>query len=399
MQPVNAKPRPTNTTFQQLQGLLQCMNPAITYGATLLYSDFSTALDLTPYMSGGSSVTSDITSTTHRSCSLYVDSSVYIGPNYFVQPWMTVTNNETGYSATFNLGVYTLQSPQSDNSKLPSVLNYTGYDLLYYLNQPIGDSYEVPAGVDPVAAAASLVGSVSPNFQTQYEPSNVVTPTVRSYPYDPSNEYTYLTVVNDLLALANYVPVWVDWDGTFQMHAFVDPNTLAPEYTFDITGDEKNVISEDRTSNQDFFDIPNWWRFVMQNVTSTPVEGTSQFTYQDNTNNSTSFKNRGFLVKKLYTVDVPDFPTLMSKAFQQINDDLSPAETFSLYASPFPLFWHRDIVLMVDKNLGFRPGIYGNDPTQRNCMVMGWTLYLDGSQDMELTFQTINILLSAANFT
>jgi len=388
VQPILDGPR-ADLNSAMVAGLLQG-DPSITvdYGAEWFDDTLTLVDDISEYMTEGSTVTSDVTATIHRTCSLLFDSDVPF--NYitdFVKPYMVLTNNDTGFAARFNLGVYTLQTPQSDNSTSPSVLTFTGYDLIYYLSQPIGDSYEVPIGVDPIGVAATLINVAVPGANVNAVLSGVLTTQVYTWPFDASNNFTYLDVVNALLAMVGYQNVWVDWDGNFQLIPYIDPQTTPVEWDFDLT-DPNNIVAEQRSSIQDFFDVPNWWRFVMNNLTVPPVEGTSQITYIDTqATNPGSFTNRGRYIKRIYYVDAVDFPSLFTAAVVQITADLGPAETFDISTSPFPLAWHRDIIQLFDPNLGLvKPAL---SPLRR-VIATKWTIDLDGTSDMTWTLDTVS---------
>lgn len=391
MQPVIDGPRQgldSAAVLRLLQGdpAIQCK-----YGAEWLNSDLALVDDITGYMTKGSTVTSDCFGKIHRTCSLKFDSNVPF--NYvtdFVHPYVILTNPNTGFEARFNLGVYTLTTPIFDNSTTPSVLTFTGYDLLYYLDQPIGDTFQMAIGSDPASIAATLIAANVPGAVVNYEDSGEITTKVYTWPFDDQNQYTYLEVVNQLLKMVGYSPVWVDWDGAFQAHAFADPVLAVTEYDFNLL-DADNIVAEPRDSTQDFFSVPNYWRFVLNNLTGAPVEGTSQITYIDTqTDNPGSFPNRGRYVKRIYYVDATSFQAMWVQAVRQIVLDLMPSEVFALTTSPFPLAWHKDIFSYQDPNIAaIQPA---NSPLRRVQSVT-WTISLDGA-DTEWTWQTINTTLS-----
>jgi hypothetical protein len=180
--------------------------------------------------------------------------------------------------------------------------------------------------------------------------------------------------------------VWVDWDGVFQLSPYNPPSHGTTEWTFDLT-DDNNIVAEDRTSAQSYFNVPNWWRFVIQNLDHAPVEGVDMLTYVDNDpGNPGSFINRGRYIKRVVSVDVADYAALVSYATVSIAADLSPAETFTVKTSPFPLAWHRDLISMTDPNLANLPPAKS---TFRRVLARSWTLPLDGADDMSWTWETI----------
>ncbi|MGE5612674.1 MAG: hypothetical protein ACM3UO_00165 [Bacillota bacterium] len=390
MQPLNEGIR-GGLTKEQVRRLLQSTDDLeITYGADGLNRDLQFKADLTPYMSTGSSITSDTTAVIHRTCQFVIDSSCIDVWNYhsgFVRPWQRFTNPITGDSAQFNLGVFTLPTAPNDLSTLPSILTFTGYDLNYFLQQEIGESYEVPRGVDPVAAAAQAIALACPGAFVDWTPSNQTTPTTLTWPFNGStSNTTWLQVITTLLHSVGYRAAWVDWNGTFRLEPYRDAQTVPAEWTFDLTS-PINIIGEQRQQTQDLFSVPNWWRFVMANQTSTPVEGTSQYTYTDDSaQNPGSTRNRGRLVKYTESVNVTNFAALKAYALKKVTADLKPSETIVGTIQPFPLLWHFDVVEYNDPNLS---NVTLNGATNRRMVVTKWTLPLDGQTDEQITMQTV----------
>lgn len=368
-------------------GLLQS-DPSVQveYGCEWLNSNLALVEDITEYMLAGSTVSSDIYATIHRSCSLVFSSDVpFDYATDFVKPYMVLRNPNTDQSARFNLGVYTLESPDFDLSVSPSALTFSGLDLLHFLDQPIGDSFEIAAGVDPVDVAADLIASIVPGSVVSAAPSGEVTASAYTWAYADSP--TYLGVVNDLMSLVGYLGVWVDWDGVFQLVPYVNPTFGSTEWTFDL-GSDDNIVAEDRTAQQNFFDVPNWWRFVISNLDHTPVEGVDMVTYIDSDpDNPGSFANRNRLIKRTESVDVISYTALVAYATVSIAADLSPAETFDIKTSPFPLAWHRDLIRMIDPNLANLPPIKSQ---YRRVLARSWELSLDGSDDMSWVWETVS---------
>lgn len=390
MQPLLADDRAT-LTEAQVRGLLQTdANITVSYGADALGDDFGTVGDISGYVSAGT-VSSDITQTVQRTVQISIDSDVTAtGWSYlsgFVKPWTTITNTDTGVSGRFNLGVYTLTTPDDTLGTSPGVLSFSGYDLKYLLNQQVGDSYEVAAGQDPAQAAATAIGVAIPEVSVLVTPSGSTLPTQMSWPFDADEPVTWLQIVDDLLASVGYREPWVDWDGVFRIEPYVDVQTSTVEWTFDAE-DVDNIMADGRTRNVDLWDVPNWWRFVMQNLTDTPVEGQTMFTYQDNSaTNPGSTVNRGRTFRKIVSVAATSYSDLVNYAQRQISDDLQPSEQFTVSTSPFPLAWHMDVISYLDPQLsGALPSSAGG---ARRVLAVNWSLDITGMSDMQWTWQTI----------
>lgn len=356
--------------------------------------------DLTPYMSAGSSISSDVRASIHRSCTLNFDSDFGAsGFNYLsdmVAPWMTIENVDTGFAARFNLGRYALQTPAHDNSVVPSILSFQGYDYLSLLDTPVPDSYEVEVGSDPVQAAVELIQGYIPWLEVNWTPTTAIVKTPIVYPLEGGEGWTYLAIVNDLLSMVGYLPVWADWEGTLWMEPVPVIIGATPEWTFDVE-ESDTIVAQDRTSRQDLFAVPNRWRFIMQGLEEPPVEGDTMFTYTDtDPSNPGSVPNRRRTISKdIEYVPVPEatsdsYTLLETYGKSIIAEDLHPGESFNTRTSPFPLAWHWDVIEYRDPNLALLPPT--ND-TRRNCLATRWVLPLDGGGDMAWVWETISEVL------
>lgn len=391
MQPLTDGPR-KGLAEKAIRALLQSHSTiAITYGADALDENFAQVADISAYVSGGSTITSSVTATVQRTCTLNIDADVVdTGWSYlsgFVRPFMRITDVASGFAAVFRLGVYTLPTPGRELGTTPATLAFSGYDLIYLLRQPIGDSYEVPAGSDPAAAAAAVIGLAIPGVTVLTTASGSTLPTQMTWPFDASAPTTFLDVVNALLASIGYRQVWVDWEGQFRIEPFIDLQGVSAEWTFDYSADD-NIIAASHTQDVDIYDVPNYWRFVMADLPDLPVEGVSQFTWTDSSPaNPGSTVNRGRLVRHIESVTAADFPALLSYAQRTIVANLAPGETFTVSTAPFPLAWHMDVIDYKDPALsGTLPSTPG---ASRRVVATDWTLPLDGQSDMTWTWQTV----------
>ena len=401
MQPLLDGPRGA-LTEGTVRSLLQSHRTIqITYGADALGDDFGVVADISGYVSGDSSITSSVVSTIQRTCSLNIDSDVTdTGWSYlsgYVKPYMVFTDPENGDSARFNLGVYTLTTPQRTLGSSPGTLAFAGYDLVYLLKQPIGDSYEVPAGAEPAQAAADAIGLAIPGVEVLVEDSGSLLSGQLSWVFDPEQPTTYLDVVQTLLAAIGYRPVWVDWEGRFRIEPFVDLQGETAEWVFNLA-DGDNIVSDERKQDVDLFNVPNWWRFIMADLKDTPIEGVSMFTWEDASPvNPGSTLNRGRTVKAIYSVPATSYSDLVNFGQRTIAATLEPAESFTVQTQPFPLAWHYDVIEYLDTALaGTLPTDAGG---RRRVVSTDWRLPLDGMSDMEWTWRTITDQTAALQVT
>jgi hypothetical protein len=306
----------------------------------------------------------------------------------FVKPYMDIIDVATNIKARFHLGVYTLTTPTRTLGTLPATLQFQGYDLVYLLRQEVGDSYQVLAGTDPAQAAADVIGLAIPEVTITVTPSGSLLPRTLAWPFDASQPTTFLDIVQTLLASIGYREVWVDWDGVFRIEPFKDLQQEEFEWTFDTDADDSIVAKENTTQDIDIFNVPNWWRFVMANLTDVAVEGVSQFTWTDSApGNPGSTANRGRLIRHIEMVTAPSYTDLTTYGQRVIAASLQPGETFTVTTQPFPLAWHLDVIHFLSPSLAaalpLAPG------GTRRVVSATWTLPLDGQSDMEWTWQTI----------
>jgi hypothetical protein len=392
MQSLTDLPRTSLNAASVLSLLRDSEALQIQYGADLLDMNQNYISDLTPYLSEGSTIDRDNYATIHGTCTLNIDSNAPINvSNQLVRPWQKLVDYNTGYTAQFYLGVYTLTTPDHDNALLPSTMVAQGFDLIYFLTQPIGDSVQFLAGTNPIDNCISLIGqafgSVVVSVNSTAFAGTLATDAV--YPFDESNNATtYLAVINDQLGAAGYQGIWVDWSGTFQMQPYVAPADRDSEYVFDVTNSAQNIVAESRTSNQDIFDVPNWWRFIMQGLQTAPAEGTTQYTFINNdTTDPTSYPNRGFYVKKVAFVQAVDYPSLVTLGSRTIIADQGPTETIAMTTSPFPLAWHFDQAFLVDPNM---VQVQPQASQYRRIQCQNWSMPLDGTSDMTWNWESVN---------
>jgi hypothetical protein len=392
MQPLLDGPR-SSLTEAAVKGLLQSHSAIqITYGADGLDGSFQTVADISAYLSAGN-IASDITSTVQRVCALDIDSDVTTsGWSYlsgFVKPYMVFTDLASGVNARFNLGVYTLTTPTRPLAAgtAPQTLQFQGYDLMYLLRQEVGDSYEVPAGSDPATAAAAVIGLAVPEVTVLTVGSATTLPNTLTWPFNPEQPATFLDIVNVLLTSIGYREVWVDWEGRFRSEPFIDLQQTDYEWTFDMNADD-NIVAQDATQDIDVYDVPNWWRFVMQNLLGPAVEGVSQFTWTDSSPaNPGSTPNRGRVIRHIESVAAATYEDLTTYGQRVIARSMSPGETFTVKTQPFPLAWHMDTIHFLtpalDVSLPSTPG------GTRRVVSVTWKLDITGQSDMEWSWQTI----------
>lgn len=377
----------TGLSADDLYTLSRTTSLLVESGADRVTPDFQIAEPLADYVTGGSmSVAYDSTQPISGSVqvTMSVDNPVLLGD--FFSPWMRLTDQDTGISATFRCGVYTLTSPQYNLGDLVDV-PYTGYDLCSLLDQPYPDSFYCGAGTSITDTVAALVRQIIPGavFNITVSDQDTLTTTV-VYPLSNSST-TYLTIINGLLAAIGDDNLYTDWDGTFIIEPYVSPLERNSEWYFD-ADDVAGNIGEDRTLQQDVYNVPNQWVFIMANLSAAPVEGATQYTYTDlDPDSPSSIGGRSFFWRKQYFVNATNYQALVQAGNAQITIDKAPAETITFTTSPLPIAWRWDQITYHDSALENVPPSYF---PFRRLVGKSWTLPFDGS-DMSWSVQTASL--------
>lgn len=384
MQELTAPPRDAYTA-DQITALITAPDIAIQQGVDLLDSSDLFVADLSSYLQGGT-VSRDCYATVHGSCSLSLTKQLNWGSDR-VLPWMIMTSPHVpGVAARFNQGVFIATSPDHPYGDSDPLYAVTGYDKLYLLDQPVGDSVMFGAGNNVLSTVAQLINiyAFTDKITLDGTSSGAVLASDMIWPLDQANPVTYLNIINALLATINYRGLWVDQDGYFRSEPYIDPGSQSPEWLLNVQDAKTNLVNQDRVQTQDTWGVPNWWRFIQNGLDIAPVEGTGQYTYVNTSVGPTSYANRGYYVKKLEFLDAVDQANLQAQATATINADTNVAETWQFNTGPLPLAGHFDIATYLDTDID-------GGLTNRQLMGMNWDMPLDGG-DMLWTFKTVAVL-------
>lgn len=388
MQSLIAPPR-DSFTIDAVTALLQAPDFHMVPGADLLDDTDTFVDDISGYLSeDGSSVSRDCNALLHGSCQLNLSTELRWGHDR-VRPYVQCGSPELGLSGVrFNLGVYIATSPSGVLGENPAKFSVTGYDKLFLLAQPIGDSVIAGQGADVLLTITQFIQAAvgeAAKIALDQAMAGALLASDIVWPIAASNPATYLDVVNDLLDAINYIPLYVDQDGFYTSRPYLDPQIATPEWIFSVQDKFRNIIADPRQVTRDTWGVPNWWRFVQNGLSVAPVEGAGQYTYIDTDDSPlTSFAARGYYVRKFGFLDAVDQGTLVGLSQQQINSDRIVPESWSLPSGPLPQSGHFDIVEYIDKDID-------GGVTSRKCQVQTWTLNLDGSE-MARNMNTVLVL-------
>ena len=354
MQLLNGGPR-SGLTVAQVTALLQANVLEVSGGCYLLSPQLQVVDDISDYFAGGT-VTHDTTKTVNGACQLELSIALEWG-TVLVQPWQTLTDPVSGLSATFMLGVYCLTTPLEPIGESTATYSVSGYDRLYLLNRPVGDTYSVAGGVDYLAAVRATIAAAGlSGVLIDGTASGVVLPVGMTWPLNPSSSSpsTWLGIVNALLAAIGYVSLWCDENGFFRSQPYVKPATQAPTFVFD-ADDTTNTIIDDRSLTQDLWGAPNKWIFVQSNPPSgtTPVEGQGVYTVVNSSDGPSSVAGQGLVWAKQVSLNAADQTSLVIQGNAIILADLAAtAAIITTTTGPFPVAGHLDVYSYSDQEMG-----------------------------------------------
>lgn len=345
MQPRNDSPRDSLTSAQIVQLLQNEEAITITGGLEIVDINLTVVEDISDDLAGGN-VERQSYADLHGSARLNITRVIDWGGD-LLRPYVTVSGGDV--SARFNLGVFHPTTPAHSLTESPPTFDVEGYDILLRLHQPVGDAYSLAAGETYLSKVETILLA---RGYTQYvidqTAAATAAPDARVWAFD--DQITWLTIVNDMLGSIGYAGIWSDWNGRLRIEPYQNPIDRAPEWTY--TDDQATtMLSTKRSVARDFFATPNRWVIYRTNLVdgATPVEGDGIYTYVNDSVGDTSVTaRRGLVITRTEGVDAADQPSLIARANQIINADMTVPTIVSVETSPNPLHWHFDRLFVQD---------------------------------------------------
>jgi hypothetical protein len=165
-----------------------------------------------------------------------------------IKPWYNFAVNGTTYPIP--LGHYMLLSPQKQSDGNLVSRNIDGYDLLKALDQDktiVSKSFA--SGVNVVETIKGLLDDVGTWVNYNIEPSDETLSEDVSYELGKSTLY----IINSLLNMINYYPLWVNGNGIYKGV----PWTATPNIAHEFIDNNLSLYEEDVNLDVDYSEIYN----------------------------------------------------------------------------------------------------------------------------------------------
>lgn len=397
MQSLTEPPR-DGFTAAQVTAVLTGPQVQVDVGLELLDSNDQFVQDISDQLTpSGSSVERDCAADVQGTCTLVLSQALNWGTAR-VRPYMLLTGpDDTGTVITcrFDLGVFVLTTPQRVVGESVDVYQVTGYDKNYLLQNIVGDSRTYTAGSGVLTSVEAVIAEANPGGAVLLDATSAgaTLPADKVFPFSSSEQASYLSIANALLATISYRPLWVDQDGVFRSEPTPDPASVAEDWTFTADDPLQSLIGVARTLTNDLWGAPNQWIFTNTTmpdvddglgdggtVPATPTSGDGIYKYDNLTTGPSSQSALGFVRRAAYFIDAADQASLQAAAVIQIALDSNVIWSVDTTMAVWPLAGHYDVYVLQDAMLG------GSFKVQQ----MKWSLPLsvtDNGGDMTVTWQ------------
>lgn len=323
----------------------------VVVGAELLDSSDAFIQDISDEFVGGV-VSRDSTATIHGAATFELLTEID-WQNQRIKPYITLTDDLTGESYTYSLGVYLPETPKRLVGESPAVFQVEAYDKLIILDTPYGATYRVAAASSYITTVEGLLDGLSLSHNIDQTAVATTTPSDLVWELDEKN--TYLHIINDLLTAIGYRELYVDRDGVFVSEPWTSPSVRTPIFTYDTGATDSVVLVGGLEEETDLFPIPNKWVFVLNNpdpALSLPTEGAGIYTVTNQSDGPTSIDARGRTKTKVVRLDAANHATLVAQGDRIVEEDKQPVTEVVLRSALNPLHWHDEVVTVTAPEVG-----------------------------------------------
>lgn len=318
----------------------------------------------------GGSVTRSHLANIHGTCNLELAEDIDYG-NQLVMPWQSLRIGKL--IGRWNLGPFSLTTPDENFGRKPYTRSARGYDRLYLLAREVGDTWVAPQGAKVLSevrraiAAAGLTGILLDGSKQDVTlETEMVWPLVRaveeSDPFNQTkrerstgleNAVTYLRIVNDLLFAIGYRGLYADpATGLFRSEPYILPEKRTPEFLFDFNDPQHSIVVPQRTRATNTFKSPNHWVFVRQNMPGNPPPVPTVANGGVYIVDKVGWDGRKLKWSQQIPLDVATNAALIEQGNNRVAADMRKQTTLKVAVAPFPLAGHGDIYEYRDKDMG-----------------------------------------------
>lgn len=358
-----------------LASVVQSLDIEIQAGLELLDSSDALISDISEWLlPSGADVSHDNTALIHGSCRLLV-SEPLLWESQRVRPYVWLTDQLTGESYRWDLGIFLLDTPARITGSTPAQYRVEGYDKLVILESPHGASYSLDSGALVLAAVEALIDAAAGAGQHSIDQTAAAVTAPVTYTWLLDDGVTTLTIINELLASIGYVSLYADRQGQFRSAPYVPPTQAAPAVAYD-AGDPQTTVAEGATFTEDLFSVPNRWVFIRDQPDPSetlPSEGDGIYTVLNQSDGPTSIDSRGRVLTEVVRLAAADQASLVVQGDKHVAQSRRPLQALVVKTSPDPRLWHQDVVTISDPELGLAATPF---------ISQQWRLPLDGS-DMD----------------
>lgn len=344
MQPTTDPPR-DHLTADQVEQLLTWPKRQIVHaGLELLDVDDVFVEDISTVLSpAGSSIARDAAGIIHGSCQLELSEELAWGRDR-VKPYLILAG-PPGLEARFDLGVYVLQTPQRQGGRVPPRIPVSGQDKLQLLDQSPARTITVAKNAPIIAAVTDLLAEAGQtNVWLSGAGDDVNAPARFTRVLD--EQVTWLSVINELLAMAGWDPLWADWNGVLRSQPARLLTDRGPERSYS-TVVATSIMSPTGVLTDDKWKIPNRWVvFASSAGLSSPTVGNGIHVVDDEDDQAL----RG-IVTATRRVEAASQSVLEQRAEQLAAEETRHARRYEVDVLPVPIHWHNDVVDATDPAL------------------------------------------------
>jgi len=259
-----------------------------------------------------------------------------------IQPWALLQMPDKR-SVEFPLGVFLLSTPQQEYENNQKYRNIDAYDKLQILiDDGFTARYVADEGDNIVQEVINILNGAGIT-KINIDATEKILPTWLSW--DP--DVTRLEVVNELLGIINYEPIYVDEYGYFTSRPYRNPSQRSAEYEY--MTDEWSVITPGAKANIDYFEVPNQWVGVVSEPDKVPLTYTHENTNEES---PTSIPNRGRTITKYVDVDAVDLESLKGIVEKKAYKDSQVYTEMEFSTAIMPFHSYNDVYWLRHDKLG-----------------------------------------------